>query len=284
MLDYEKQKKLVILMSIAIVLCIIITIIVLIFIWMPEKENNEYRVGVVAQENVNQETAIMKYAEDLQKLIIGKKYDDIYNLLSKDYIKYTGMTREDLQEYLEDKNVCMSGLELIQYTVNYVQEYNNVYDLNFKVENEVYSLNIIIKEEAPERYTIAFDGFIDNMDNVCSSTVNSVTLGIVERTRYTTWVEYTIKVTNGYNKKITMNSQNNANPIFIVDGSGEVKKPSVSTVPIEQFTMIPNSSLEYTLRFDIDDVTDYLSYTYWIISNVSFENIEGAKDLQYSLY
>lgn len=284
MLDYDKQKKLVVLMSIGIVLCIIVAIVVLIFIWMPEKENTEYKVGHVVQTNINQETVLKKYAKDIQNLIIKKDYNSLYNLISKDYITYTGMTKESLSEYLDERNVCEAGLELIQYTVNYVDGYNAVYDLNFKVANEVYSINIIVKEEAPERYTIAFDGFIDNTTNVYSSTVNSVTLNVLERTRYTTWVEYDIKLTNGYNRKITMNSMNNANPIFIMDGAGDVRKPSVSTVPIGQFTMSPNASLEYTLKFDIRDVAEYMSYNYWVITNVSFENIEGVKDLQYLLH
>lgn len=281
MLNYEKQRKLIIFLSLAITLCVIVAIVVLVFIWMPEKEIKEYRVGNVSYVNINQDTVIKKYAKDIQSLIIEKNYTDIYNLLAEDYKKYTGMTQETLKEYLEEKNVCIAGLELIQYTINQIEGYNYVYDLNFKVRNEVYSLNIVVKEISPEKYTIAFDGFIDYSANVASSTVNSITLNILERTRYINWAEYKIKITNGYNKKITMNSNNNASPIFIVDGAGDVKKPITTTVPISSFDMAAKSSREYILKFDIHDATDYLSYRYWVITNVAFENMEGLKDIQY---
>ena len=48
MLDYEKQRKLVILFMIGVVLVVIFLIVSLIVIWTPEPEKElEYQVGVV---------------------------------------------------------------------------------------------------------------------------------------------------------------------------------------------------------------------------------------------
>lgn len=287
MLDYESQRKAIVVFILGVILVVIITILILIFIWIPEKDEEkvtEYKVGIVENQSVSESDVVSRYYDELYVLILNNDVDGLYKLLSSDYIKYNEYDKEKVTEYLKNKEVLGKSLELVQYESIYLTEYNNVYSLDLKVKDEAYSLNVVVRETAPEQYTISFDKFIDYASNVYENTINSVTMNIYGRIRYVNSVEFDFKLTNTYSKEIKINSSNVTTPIILVSTSEKSLRPIMTTLPTAEMSLKSKESKEFKAVFNIEEEYDYVSYSTLVLKNVEYSEIAGTSNLEFNLY
>lgn len=284
MLDYEQQRKLIIVFILAVVLVIIFAIVALVFIWLPEKEEEYvFEVGTVNSVNVNEETVIKHYYEEISQMLLNKDTDAIYKLVGKDYLEYNKYTKQDIEKYIQDKNVLGSTLELVTTESYAVPGYSNVYYLDIKVVDEVYSMGIVIREISPENYTIAFDKFIDYSTNVYNGVVNSVELDVYKMVRYTNSVEYGFRVTNNYDKDIVINNNSLANAIILVSSQNQVKTPIMTTLATSQVKLASKSLNEFVVVYNISDAYDYYTYNTLVLKDVLYTGMQGTTDIQFNL-
>ena len=284
MLDYEKQRQLVIVFILGVILVVIFSIVALVFIWLPEKEEEEvFEVGKVKSESFQEEDILIKYYNQIANMFLQEDTDKIYSLVGKDYLEYNKLTKEDVKKYLEDKGILGRKLELVTTRSYNVPGYSNVYYLDIKATNEVYSIGIVIREISPENYTIAFDKFIDFSKDIYSETVNSIEMQIFERVRYTNSVEFKFKLTNNYDKKVVINSNSLAHAILLVGAQSKAKQPIMTTLSTARIELQPGAYRPFSAVFNIDDTYDYWMYSTLVLKDVLYDGMEGTTNIEYSL-
>ncbi len=286
MLSYDKQRQLVIVCILGIILTVIIAGAVLFFIWKPQEVKEKgYKLGEVDLVALDSNAMLNEYYNRLKGLLQNSDLDAICDLVSDDYYKYTGKTREDIKNYLTEANVLGKSLSLSNGLVYSTIEYNNVYELNLKSDGEIYSINIIVREVAPEDYTIAFDKFIDSRENVYRGTVNSVELSIAKITRFTTSMTCTLRVTNGYHEMVTLNANGKNSAVPIVSSMYETAKNPVMCDIANQSLQIPSGmAREFDVIYNMGSVTDYMYFDVFVLDGVSYTGIEGTSGLEYYIY
>lgn len=285
-MDYESQRKLIIVFILATVLTIIITIAVLVFIWLPDddsKKEQEYVVGKIEQQSSNEEAIVEKYYKQLYILFLNNDLDAIYNLVGKDYLEYFDYDKQDIIDYLREKSILTRGVEIVQYKSYVLAGYSSVYEFDLKVKNEAYSINVVIREKSPNNYTLAFDKFIDCIENAYSNTKDSIKLNIDKKIRYTNSVQYEIKLTNNYNRNVKINASGSGNPIILVNSQGEARRPVMTTLSAAEITIESKQDRIFTAVFDIEETYDYLTYNTLVIKNTQFDGIQGTDNLEFIL-
>ena len=284
MLDYEAQRKLIVTFILAVIVVIIITIVALIFIWMPEKElEPEYEVGKISQNVVTSDNMLDNYANKIRELLVAKDVDTLYTLLSKDYIEYKKFDKVSFKKFLENKNMMGKTIEVVQYMKHTVKGYNAVYQIDLKAANEAYSLDVIIREIAPEKYTISFDKFIDYVENVQTSTVMSVKLEINSRLRLTNGVQYQLKVSNNYDKDIIINKNKSSIPVLLVNSSDYSKQPIATSIATVALKLKASEFRTFSVAFNVDSATDHSTYNLLVLRDVAFGDSIGAQDIEFKL-
>lgn len=284
MLDYDKQRKLIIVFILATTLVIIFAIIALVLIWLPEEEEiKEFKVGEVTINPTTQEDVILKYYDKITQLFLEEDVETIYSMISEDYLSHNNLKKEDIREYLTNKRILGRKLQLVSTNSYKVAGYNNVYYLDIKAVNEVYSIGIVIKESSPENYTISFDKFIDVAKNVCNTTVNSVSINIYERVRYINSVEFKFTITNNYDKALIVNNNSLGQAILLVGSQSQVKLPIMTTLATSQIRLEPQQSRPFSAVYNINDQYDYLAYNTLVLKDVVYEGIQGETDLEITL-
>ena len=284
MLDYEKQRQLIVIFIIAVVLVVIFSIIALIFIWMPKKEAEViFEVGKVENEIVNETDMLYYYYKEISQMLINSNTDAISNLVSQDYLEYKKMTKEDIKTYLVEKEVLGKQLELVTSNTYRVIGYSNVYYLDIKAVDEIYSVGVVIKEISPENYTISFDKFIDYSKDIYKQTVNSVELEIYGRVRFINSVQYEFNLRNNYDKNITVNSKSLAHAILLVSSNSSAKVPIMTTLSTARVDIEPHFYKSFTAVYQIGDSYDYYTYNTLVLKDVLYDGMDGVTDIEYSL-
>lgn len=285
MLDYNKQRKLVVACAIAIILVVVFAVISLINIWTPEPEKEKvYEVGVVESINVSESDVLMGYYKEMSEMLMNSKVDDICALIGEDYLKYYEYSVNDVKEQITSKNIMGKRLELVNSAIYSVGGYSNVYYLDIKAEGEVYSIGIVIRETSPKQYTIALDKFIDYKENVNSSFVNSVGFSVQKQVRFVNSIEYKVRLTNNYDKAITINSDKEVAPLILVSSSsGDIKNPIMTGLTAQEVTMASGQAREYTVSYSVTDFTDFIQYNVFVLRGVKYEGLEGTSNLEFYL-
>ena len=240
----------------------------------------KFEVGTVTVQGNSEEDIITRYFEKISNLLKENKIDEFCALIGNDYLEYYNYTLDDVKASLQERNIIGKQLELANAYVYTILDYANVYYLELKSPGEVYSLSVIIRENAPEDYTIALDKFIDYKTNTSIATVNSVELQVLERARFTTNVEYRVRITNNYHDAITLNTNKTASNLVLVASNGKFKKPvSLSLAGAE--TIPSGQSREYDVTYNISEDMDYLLYSIFVLKDVSYTGMSGVASLEY---
>lgn len=284
MLDYEKQRQLVIVFILAAILVVIGSIIALVFIWAPEKEEEKiFEVGVVDSVGYTEEDIVETYYRELAQLFMDEDLDKIYSLIGQDYLEYMELNRADIDKYLEEKGILGRQLELVTSAAYLVPGYSNIYYLDIKAVNEIYSIGVVVREISPNNYTITFDKFIDCSEDVYKATVNSVSMDIYKRVRYTNSVEYRFTLTNTYNKSIVINNNSLSNAMLLVSPESTAKQPLMNTLSTVQVKLEPEDFRGFVAVYNINDSYDYIMYNTLVLKDVAFDGIQGVTDIEFSL-
>lgn len=285
-MNYETQRKLIVVFVLAVIVVVIVTIVSLIFIWLPDnniEEEEKFVVGKIEQTKTSEEDVVEKYYKQLYVLVINNDLNAICDLVGQDYLEYFDLEKQDIIDFLREKSILTKGLELVQYKSFYLAGYSNVYELDLKAKDEAYAINIVLREKSPNDYTITFDKFIDCTQDAYTATKDSVRLDIYKKIRYTNSVQYEIKLTNCYNKNIKINSNASGAPVILANSQGEVRKPIMTTLSAVEAVLEPTQSRDYTAVFDIEETYDYFTYNTLVIKDVQFEGIQGADNLEFTL-
>lgn len=283
MLDYNRQRKLVVLCVVAIILVVVFTVMYLIDVWTPEPEKQKvYEVGVVESNNIDNSDVLMQYYGEVSEMLMNSKLDDICSKVGEDYLKYYGYTLDDVKKYIADKNIMGKRLELVNSAIYSVVGYNNIFYLDIKAEGEVYSLGVIIRETSPEQYTIALDKFIDYKENVVDEFVNSVGFRVQKQARFINNVVYRVKITNNYDKPITINADREVAPLMLVSSSnGTIKKPLMSSLTAQEVIIESGHSREYDVSYNIENHMDFIEYNVFVLRGVKYEGVDGVSNLEF---
>ena len=287
MLDYESQRKLIVVFILATILIGIVTLVFLVYIWMPEPKAEEskqqFEVGKVTVSDSSEKGIVQKYYKEIYTLLLNNDIDSIYAKTGEDYLKFNNMDKEALRQFIVDKGVMSRGVELQQYQSYSVPGYTAVYELDLKVKEQAYSINVILREVGPDDYTIAFEKFIDCIEDVHKQTLNSVELDIYKRIRYTNSIQYEFKLTNNYDKVVKINANREASPVILVNTQSKVQQPIMSNMITAEFSLNPNEVRDCTAVFKIDSTYDYLSYIKMVIKGVEYTGITGTSNLEFDL-
>ncbi len=282
MLDYDKQRALVVVCIIAIILTIVISIIALVLIWKPKpKVEKGFEVGVVTATTITENDMLNKYYNEISSMLRENKIDDFCKLVGKDYLEYYSYTIEDVKKIIEDRKIAGKTLELANSMIYTMVGYTNVYYLELKSMGEVYSLGLVIREKSPENYTIGLDKFIDYSENTYSGAYNSVELSVLKRARFTTSVEYRIRVTNNYHDSIILNTNKTTSCLAWVANDGKFKKPVSLSLSGKAETIPTGESREYEATFNINEDMDFLLYNVFVLRDVTYTGMSGLSSLEY---
>lgn len=285
-MEYETQRKLIVVFILTVIVVVIMTLVALVFIWLPDnniEEDEKFTVGKIERQETTEEAVVEKYYKQLYVLVINNDLDAICDLVGQDYLEYFELEEQDIIDFLREKSILTKGLELVQYKSFYLDGYSNVYEFDLKAKDEAYAINIVVREKSPNNYTIAFDKFIDCTKDTYTATKDSVKLDIYKTVRYTNSVQYELKLTNYYNKNIKLNTNLSATPIILVNSQSEVRKPIFTTMSAIEVELEPNQTRAFTAVFDVEDEYDYFTYNTLVIKDSQFEGIQGADNLEFTL-
>ena len=286
MLSYDKQRQLIIVCILGIILTVILAVVALVLIWRPTPEKEKvYKVGEVEMITLNDDDLLNEYYIRLKTKFENSDIDGLADLVSPDYYTYTGKTREDVKTMLTDSNLLGKSLSLENGALYAITGYNNVYALTLKPDGEVYSMTIVVREYAPEQYTISFDNFIDYKEHVYEGTSNSVNLKITKMARYTTSMVCKLRITNNYKDTITLNAakENNAIP-FVSSMTEAVKYASMCTIANQSLEIPSGMAREIEVTYNMSKITDYMTYNVLVLNGTTFNGTDGEVGLEYYLY
>lgn len=284
MLDYKKQRKLIALSVLVGIVVVVLTIIYIVNLWTPVPEGEKiYQVGKVEYVQKTNEDVLKEYYNDISKMLMNNELDKLVSLVSDDYMKYYNYNAEDLKEYITNKKITNKKLQLSSSSIYNISGYSKVFHLNIKPAGEVYSLDVVVIEKSPNDYRIAFDKFVDVKENAYDKTIESVGLSIKKMTRFLTSVEYKVRITNNYDKAITINSNKEFDALNLVTNGnqGIVKKPITLDFANVNVKIPAKSSREYIAVYNIDTSSDYAAYGVMLLKGVAYEGIVGIKNLEY---
>lgn len=285
MLEYERQRKLVVLCVLAIIVVIVLAILYIIGIWMPEPEKEKvFEVGQVEYVKVTDEDVLLQHYETISKLLMNSDIDKLCSLVTNDYLKYNDYTLEDVKKYIEDKNIMNKAVELVNSAIYSIDGYSNVFYLDIKAMGEMYSIGVVVKEYAPGDYEIAFDKFVDYSTESYDSMTNSVNLRVLRTVRFTNSVEYRVRITNGYDKPVTINSDKATAGLILVSSSSQnFKQPIMLDFANQAVTIGEGQAREYNVSYNITEDIDYLLYKVMVLRGVSYTGLTGTSDLEFKL-
>jgi len=283
MLDYKKQRQLIIGCVLAIVVVVILSILYLISIWKPEPEKEKvYEVGNVELVEMDEEKVLKEYYKKISDMLMNSKTDEILNLVAEDYMKYYNYTIDDIKAYIENKNILNKKLELSNGQAYLVDGYSSVYSLDIKAMGEIYSLNIVIREKSPDNYTIAFDKFIDYKEHTYSGVSNSVELRVQKRARFTNSVEYRVRVTNNYDNSISINTNKEADGVILANANdGTIKNPILLSFTNQIVTLEPGFSKEFDVAYSMEEELDFYAYNVLLLKGVTYSGLNGTSNLEF---
>lgn len=285
MLSYDKQRQLIIVCILGIILTVIIAVVALVLIWKPTPEKEKvYKVGEVEMVTLKDEDMLNEYYIRLKNKFENSDIDGLADMVSADYYTYTSKTKADVKTMLTESNLLGKSLSLENGQVYSITGYNRVYSLTLRPDGEVYSLTIVVREYAPEQYTISFDNFIDCKENVYSGSANSVELRITKMTRFTTSMTCKLRITNNYKDTIVLNAgkENNAVP-FVSSMTEKVKYASMCTIANQSLEIPSGMAREIEATYNMSTLTDYMTYNVLVLNGTLFNGIDGEIGLEYYL-
>ena len=101
--------------------------------------------------------------------------------------------------------------------------------------------------------------------------------------RFTTSVEYRVRLTNNYDKEIVINSNRAADPIVLATSDGTYKKPITAVLGNQALKLSKDNAREYVLTYNINDVSDFHYYNILILRDVGYEGLSGTNNVQFNI-
>ena len=205
---------------IAIIAYILITVTIIVYIWWPKEKGYLEYESVTIKER--QQQLAQEYINDVSMLFRTDDKQSISQLISDEYIEYTGKSRDEI---VDELSVFFSLYADVRGMDLYVDKNTYVYSTTIYSNNKSRKINII--ETYPYNYNIVFDDFY-KYNKVDKTTKNGNIAFTVENIyRNLKYIELDMKIRNENSSYIRLDL-NSANCVQAVLEDG--KKYSVSNL------------------------------------------------------
>lgn len=150
--------------NIAFIFLIIIAIVIIAVIikYVFLNDNKTSKKNRYDDVKMYEEDVAKKYFQQIKGYIEENEYEQIIEIIDRDDPEYGGLSSYSLKEKLDSLGIMGKNLEIEEYQTKFVEGINNLF--LFLVNDQDESGNkylIVIKEYAPNIYTINFSGYIN---------------------------------------------------------------------------------------------------------------------------
>lgn len=281
----DRQKQLVMLYITGIIIVVIVAILAIISVWSKNgesiKESQEYKVGRITIDKLaNSEDYVKRYYSKIEKYLIEENYDEMYSLLSEDFIEYANMTKENMKEYLASRKILNQALVLKSYEKFHLNGFSNIYVLNIKQKDGIYDLIVLVRETSPNDFSISFDGYIMQEKLDYNSTINGVNLKINSVVYFSNYIEYDVTIKNVYDNTIVINSKHVIEPINIKLNNNSLIAPYSTVFGSKSVELLPNKDVRYKIKYNIQN-EDLEQIQSIVIKDIYYNGKDVTEDAEF---
>ena len=151
----KKIKSIILLLLPIFIILIIVYICALNYIKVEYRKSNK-SIGIYDKVEILEEEVADKYLNRILDMIESKDYEAIVSNIDRDNPEYAALGTYGIQEKLEALGIIGKKLEKKEYSTNYVENLNNIFNYSL-LDNETGKIyNLVIREYSPNIYTFSF--------------------------------------------------------------------------------------------------------------------------------
>lgn len=286
------SKKIVILLYLGIAFVTILTIFILGSIWSSDSNTEtEQNVEVLDEElssyvftNYDYDDVISKYFNEILAILSSENKQEIYELVSSDFLELTGYSEDELYEYLNKKTLIGNLFSCEQYIVLEHSNLGVIYEIQLYTSSNVQE-KILVIEDSPNNYTISFDNYICENDYDYSITKSNLKITLEKIIEYTTKVYITLSLENTGNEEIIINNKNYYEDVFLTftkSTTGNVVHTNY-WLSGQELSLASSEKITKEFIFDISDLSSGVMNSI-ILYDVYNEATKQTSDLEYELF
>ena len=242
-----------------------LVIVALLWIWWPKSSRVFEGSEKYTKVNGNQK-AIDIYTVKLKKLLSKGNLEELYSRLDLNYVMENNITKDNYQDFLEQRGYISDKINIISSTVN-VQE-NDTYVYRFLYSNGVKKNNYVnVIETEPYKYTLSFEQEeIPNISKtngqntgnleVSESSSDKVTIiddikySVSKKTIRENGITYLLRITNNGDEEVRYKFDNVTNVSVVLDNGKEAYLGG-AVMTSDEDNISPKGWLEKELFFSV---------------------------------
>lgn len=243
----------------------ILVLLALIWIWFP-KNKKQSNVALKYDVIDSNQKAIDIYTVKLKKLLSKGNLEELYSRLDLNYVMENNITKDNYQDFLEQRGYISDKINIISSTVN-VQE-NDTYVYRFLYSNGVKKNNYVnVIETEPYKYTLSFEQEeIPNISKtngqntgnleVSESSSDKVTIiddikySVSKKTIRENGITYLLRITNNGDEEVRYKFDNVTNVSVVLDNGKEAYLGG-AVMTSDEDNISPKGWLEKELFFSV---------------------------------
>ena len=243
----------------------ILVLLALIWIWFP-KNKKQSNVALKYDVIDSNQKAIDIYTVKLKTLLSKGNLEELYSRLDLNYVMENNITKDNYQDFLEQRGYISDKINIISSTVN-VQE-NDTYVYRFLYSNGVKKNNYVnVIETEPYKYTLSFEQEeIPNISKtngqntgnleVSESSSDKVTIiddikySVSKKTIRENGITYLLRITNNGDEEVRYKFDNVTNVSVVLDNGKEAYLGG-AVMTSDEDNISPKGWLEKELFFSV---------------------------------
>ena len=235
----------------------ILVLLALIWIWFP-KNKKQSNVALKYDVIDSNQKAIDIYTVKLKKLLSKGNLEELYSRLDLNYVMENNITKDNYQDFLEQRGYISDKINIISSTVN-VQE-NDTYVYRFLYSNGVKKNNYVnVIETEPYKYTLSFEQEeIPNISKTNGSESSSDKVTIIDDIKYSVskktirenGITYLLRITNNGDEEVRYKFDNVTNVSVVLDNGKEAYLGG-AVMTSDEDNISPKGWLEKELFFSV---------------------------------
>lgn len=252
-----------------VIVYIVVAIITLIIIWWPKSKN----VGEAKKLDLStrQSQIVQSYNNKINQMFKDKDIETIKNLIANDYIEYSGKTKDEIVNELQNQGLLADNVKVEKATI-YTDDTVYVYSLT--VTNGMNSRVVNLIETYPYQYKMAFDDFYtyNNYSTTISNSGLEFTIDSVYRNLGYYKVNMRIENKNDVYARFNFNNIDCVQAV-LEDGT---RYPITNLISDEAYTNVePNMTISKEFIFQIPaQLQEGIEYI--VFNNVSIKFSESS--------
>ena len=241
----------------------ILVLLALIWIWFP-KNKKQSNVALKYDVIDSNQKAIDIYTVKLKELLSKGNLEELYSRLDLNYVMENNITKDNYQDFLEQRGYISDKINIISSTVN-VQE-NDTYVYRFLYSNGVKKNNYVnVIETEPYKYTLSFEQEeIPNISKtngqntgnleVSESSSDKVTIiddikySVSKKTIRENGITYLLRITNNGDEEVRFDNVTN---VSVVLDNGKEAYLGGAVMTSDEDNISPKGWLEKELFFSV---------------------------------